>query len=229
MKTIINLILLAVIAAGITYGYFMYEEFSAPKAPEGVNNYQINNDQRENADADENITAYDTIVVTSPRPHEILESPIILEGEAQGAWYFEGSFPVTLLDMEGNLIAAGFVQSQGEWMTEDFVAFEGSLAYAADVETKAILVMREDDPSGEGMNDQFIEIPVVLSPAEPVEEVFESDVMEEAEVIDEIDTNKAIESDTNVEEENGEATDVMGATNESVSEENIGGNEEVVN
>jgi len=74
-------------------------------------------------------------------------SPLVLRGEARGAWYFEGSFPVRLMAEDGTEIAAGFVTAQGEWMTEGFVPFEGEIEFSVPGPTRAVLVLERDNPS----------------------------------------------------------------------------------
>ena len=68
------------------------------------------------------------ISVSTPKKNAVVSSPIELAGKARGTWYFEASAPVKLLDKEGNLLAQSYVTAQGEWMTEDFVDFKGSLS-----------------------------------------------------------------------------------------------------
>ena len=108
-------------------------------------------------------TAKDTsnhIKVTKPLPNQLVESPITIEGEARGTWFFEATFPVKLMDADGNLIAAHFAQAQGEWMTEDFVLFAAELIFEKPSTDTGILILEKDNPSGLPENDASIEIPV---------------------------------------------------------------------
>ncbi|HLV12873.1 MAG TPA: Gmad2 immunoglobulin-like domain-containing protein [Trueperaceae bacterium] len=74
-------------------------------------------------------------------------SPLVLRGEARGVWFFEGSFPVALLAEDGTELARGFVTADGDWMTEEFVPFEGELAFEVTGPTPAVLVLMRDNPS----------------------------------------------------------------------------------
>src|SRR3569623_2033710 len=65
----------------------------------------------------------DLISVSAPRPGEHITSPLFVTGIARGTWFFEASFPAELKDAQGNTIAQGAGQAQGDWMTEDFVPF----------------------------------------------------------------------------------------------------------
>ena len=64
----------------------------------------------------------DLIHVTTPASGELVTSPITITGEARGSWYFEGSFPVKLIDASGRILAQGPAKAQGDWMTSEFVS-----------------------------------------------------------------------------------------------------------
>lgn len=103
------------------------------------------------------------IVVTSPIRDEAISSPLSIVGQARGKWFFEGSFPVALLDSYGNTIAEGHVTAQGEWMTEDFVKFIGNLQFNNYIKgTEGTLVLKRDNPSGLRQFDDSIEIPITF-------------------------------------------------------------------
>src|ERR1700746_2179249 len=54
------------------------------------------------------------IVVDNVGPGDAVTSPLTITGKAKG-WYFEASFPVKLLDGQGNVLASGPAQAQGDW------------------------------------------------------------------------------------------------------------------
>ncbi len=102
----------------------------------------------------------DLIKVNTPRPNQAIQSPIVIEGEARGLWFFEASFPVKLLDENGNLIATTIAQAQSDWMTEDFVSFEAELHFELPVTEKGTLILEKDNPSGLPENADELRIPV---------------------------------------------------------------------
>jgi hypothetical protein len=89
-------------------------------------------------------------------------SPLTVTGEARGNWYFEASFPVKLLDANGNEIVVSYAQAQGEWMTEDFVPFMSTLTFAAPSTPTGTLVLQKDNPSGLPENDNSVSVPVTF-------------------------------------------------------------------
>lgn len=104
----------------------------------------------------------DLIRVSTPRPGEAVRSPLVIEGEARGTWFFEASFPVKLYDSANMVIATGIAQAQGDWMTEDFVPFRAELTFIAPASPDAILVLEKDNPSGLPENDKNVRIPLLI-------------------------------------------------------------------
>ena len=65
-----------------------------------------------------------------------------------------------LLNQSGLEIASGYVTAQGDWMTEDFVQFEGSLNFTARPDTTGTLILEKDNPSGLPQHDDELRVPV---------------------------------------------------------------------
>lgn len=102
----------------------------------------------------------DRIRITSVSAGQEITSPLVIEGQARGSWYFEASFPVRLLDGNGQNIAQMPVQALGEWMTSEFVPFRAILTFARPSTATGTLILHNDNPSGLPENDRFISIPV---------------------------------------------------------------------
>ena len=103
------------------------------------------------------------VIVTSPQPNSKVSSPLTVTGEAHGTWYFEASFPIRLLDEDGNEIATTIAQAQGEWMTKDFVPFTATLEFERPTTKLGTLVLEKDNPSGLPENADELRIPVKIS------------------------------------------------------------------
>ncbi|MEK7180345.1 MAG: Gmad2 immunoglobulin-like domain-containing protein [Patescibacteria group bacterium] len=103
------------------------------------------------------------IRVNMPRANTVIESPLVIQGEARGFWFFEASFPVHLFDVEGNKIATAIAQAQGEWMTEDFVPFEATLTFDSVSTERGMLIFQKDNPSGLPEHDDELQIPITFS------------------------------------------------------------------
>ena len=100
------------------------------------------------------------IQVTQPQPNDTVTSPLTVTGQAVGGWYFEASFPVRLLDGNGNEIAVAPAQAQGNWMTPSLVPFSVTLTFATPATSTGTLVLQKDNPSGEPQFDASIFVPV---------------------------------------------------------------------
>lgn len=100
------------------------------------------------------------IKLDSPRPNDIVKSPLVLRGEARGTWYFEASFPVTLMDGKGKVLARTPAQAEGEWMTENFVPFNAGLKFDTPETDTGFLILEKDNPSGLPENADELKVPV---------------------------------------------------------------------
>ena len=110
----------------------------------------------------------DLIRISTPRPNQTIESPLTITGEARGYWFFEASFPVKLFDGNGNTIASGIAQAEGEWMTEDFVPFKAELTFSQPTTSKGTLVLEKDNPSGLPENADELRVPVNFGVTETI-------------------------------------------------------------
>jgi len=104
----------------------------------------------------------DLIRIDSPRPNQQVASPLVIQGQARGYWFFEGDFPIVLVNWDGLIIAEGYATAQTDWMVEDFVPFEAELEFEADttVSDRGALILQKDNPSGLPENDDALEVPV---------------------------------------------------------------------
>ncbi|PJE76615.1 hypothetical protein COV05_03465 [Candidatus Uhrbacteria bacterium CG10_big_fil_rev_8_21_14_0_10_48_16] len=115
------------------------------------------------------------LVVTSPLQGSVVTSPLTVTGEVPGFWYFEATFPLSLVNWDGLIIAEGYATAQGEWMTEDMVPFTATLEFTdvlpltegvedlsqvQDFMKNGALILQRDNPSGLPENDDAIEIPI---------------------------------------------------------------------
>jgi hypothetical protein len=104
----------------------------------------------------------DLIKVTEPLPNAVIQSPLTIRGEARGFWFFEASFPVQLLDGNGNEVSLSpsYIMTQGEWMTENFVPFEAQIEFQKPATKTGTLILKKDNPSDLPQNADELRIPV---------------------------------------------------------------------
>ena len=104
----------------------------------------------------------DLVYIAQPLSGTKVTSPLVVSGRARGNWYFESSFPVRLLDGNGNTIALTPAQAQGEWMTTDYVPFSVTLTFSTPTTATGTLILQKDNPSGEPQFDDSVSIPVTF-------------------------------------------------------------------
>jgi hypothetical protein len=109
------------------------------------------------------INKADLIKVFTPAPNTLVQSPLLVKGEARGKWYFEGSFPISLLDGNGTELVRSPAEAQGKWMTNDFVPFQATLNFNSPTTSTGTLVLKKDNPSGDPAYDDNFSVPVNFS------------------------------------------------------------------
>lgn len=102
------------------------------------------------------------IIVENPTPGQTVSSPVMVKGKALGTWFFEGVLPVSMEDADGNLLSAAPARALDDWMTEDFVEFEAQLDFDPGNNETAVIIIKNDNPSGLPENAKKFEIPVKL-------------------------------------------------------------------
>jgi len=116
-----------------------------------------------NSNSDKTIKNNTQIVIDFPEDNQKITSPIKISGKAVGNWFFEGSFPIELVDLDKNIIATGIATSTEDWMTENFINFSSEIYFDRPTSTKnAILILKKDNPSGNPEFDRSVFIPVIL-------------------------------------------------------------------
>lgn len=111
----------------------------------------------------------DLIRIETPRPNDVVVSPLVVKGQVRGNWFFEASFPVILTDWDGRIIAQGVAQAKGDWMTTEFVPFEATITFTVDenaYSNRGSLILKRDNPSGLPADDDALEIPIMFGKAE---------------------------------------------------------------
>lgn len=104
----------------------------------------------------------DMIRVTTPPPGAVVGKEFKIMGEARGNWYFEASFPIDILDRNGNKLATVVAQAKGEWMTTSFVPFEAQVKVPETYIGPAMVVLRKENASGLPENDASAWYPITI-------------------------------------------------------------------
>lgn len=106
----------------------------------------------------------DSLRISSPIVGAMIESPVVITGEARG-WFFEGSFPISIVDENGATLTQGFASSQDDWMTDAFVPFRAELSFAPGNAKSGAIVFSQNNPADmEGSEIEQYELPVSFQP-----------------------------------------------------------------
>ena len=105
--------------------------------------------------------AAEEVNVFSPKPDAVIQSPVTIKGEARGSWYFEGIFPIFILDESGTIIGNGTAEAKGDSMTTEFVPFEATVEFAVPSSEIGSITLARDTPSGLPEDEaQIVVVPV---------------------------------------------------------------------
>lgn len=99
--------------------------------------------------------------VTAPQAGALIASPATIIGTiTDGGWFFEGSFPVKIVDSNGAVIGRGVAQAQSDWTSTSSVPFTAIVQFSAPHGATGTVVLSKDNPSGAPQNDLSLTIPV---------------------------------------------------------------------
>jgi hypothetical protein len=99
--------------------------------------------------------------VTAPQAGALIASPVTIIGAVTGGgWFFEGSFPVKIVDGDGTVIGRGIAQAQSDWTSTSSVPFAAIIDFTAPHTATGTVVLSKDNPSGASQNDLSLSIPV---------------------------------------------------------------------
>lgn len=94
-----------------------------------------------------------------------------LSGSITGQWFFEGEFPVRVLNEEMEILDTVLASATQDWMTEEDVSFEVNLDVDIQESSSVILRFEKSNPSGLIKNDDYIDFPIMLEVQEKSIEV----------------------------------------------------------
>lgn len=114
----------------------------------------------------------DLIEITRPASATLVESPLLIKGRARGTWFFEASFPIKLVDGNGNLLGSTIATAETDWMTTEFVPFTANLTFTLPSTTTGMLIFEKDNPSGLPEHAAEFRMPVRLEVQETAVKLF---------------------------------------------------------
>lgn len=104
----------------------------------------------------------DSIILESPKEGQMVNSPLIIEGQARGTWYFEANFPITLRDANGREIATGVATALNDWMTLEFVPFTSTIKFSKPTTKQGDIVLHKANASDLEDKEDSLIVPVTF-------------------------------------------------------------------
>jgi hypothetical protein len=100
------------------------------------------------------------ILVSNPKTGQRIESPLIVKGQARGFWFFEAEFIVQVFDDNDFFLGQTILRAEDDWMTEEFVSFQGNLIFSQPSTNKGFLKFLKNNPSGLAEHDKTFQVEV---------------------------------------------------------------------
>ncbi len=102
------------------------------------------------------------LVLYDIKEGDTLSKGTVVKGEITGSWYFEGEFPVRILNGGGDEINTLIAVAKEPWMTEESVTFEFVLDTVVDEDTDIVMRFEKSNPSGLEEFKDWIDMRFVL-------------------------------------------------------------------
>lgn len=144
-KLVIVLISLIIVICGLIYIIKLIPDTTTPTTESSISYTNTSSDE----------------IIVDFKPGSTITSPLTITGQARGTWFFEATAPVVLVDWDGLIIGEGYIQTQSDWMTEDFVPFIGILEFVRpSYGNTGALILQASNPSDLPEYDRAVEIPI---------------------------------------------------------------------
>ena len=102
----------------------------------------------------------DGLVVFSPKPGDIVKTPLVVSGRVKTSWLFEGSFSAKLMDSQGNVFSSASAEADNDWPDKEWVGFSSTIKFARPDDAEGYLILEPDDISGHLNGAASVTIPV---------------------------------------------------------------------
>ncbi len=106
------------------------------------------------------------VMVNAPEPNTAIASPVSISGTVTGGgWFFEGTFPVEVLDANGTVLGQGQAQAKptSTWTSTGTVNFVATISFKQPQTATGSIMFAKDNPSGAVANAESFNIPVMFS------------------------------------------------------------------
>ena len=125
---------------------------------------ETENEQEENGDPSNKILSEKgvSIYISTPEPGDTVDCNLTIEGRVPSDWFFEGSFPLQIIDEQGNILLTDKITTEEDWMTNKYIDFSKAINCNENCKENINLKLLKDNPSGLEKYDDFVVIDLKL-------------------------------------------------------------------
>ena len=109
------------------------------------------------------------LILENLKQGDTVEDGYEVKGKVSGEWFFEGNFPVRVLNEQGEIVKFISVTTQDDWMTSDLISFSFKLDTQLEEESIVVLRFEKSNPSGLEENDDFAQVTITVKPIIEIE------------------------------------------------------------
>ncbi len=104
------------------------------------------------------------IIVNQPGLGAVISSPVVVNGQAPGTWFFEAVLPMSIETAAGEVLAEEIFVTDQDWMTEELIDFSLDIEFdTADTNLGSLKIIK-NDVSDIPRNKNFFYLPVRFQP-----------------------------------------------------------------
>lgn len=104
------------------------------------------------------------LTIEDIKKDDTVEIGTVIKGSITGSWYFEGEFPVRVLNSNMEIVDTLIAHAKDDWMTDENVPFELELNFDIQQEQYITLRFEKSNPSGLEENSDYIDFTIKVKP-----------------------------------------------------------------
>ncbi|MCA9387356.1 hypothetical protein KC669_04955 [Candidatus Dojkabacteria bacterium] len=147
-----NMIFIPVILVTLVALLFLFTKYQSSISNDTDNSQEvINNNDNQSSESNEKTWKYISdkgaeLVLIEPSDISRTKCPINIKGQMENkGWFFEATFPLKLVDSNGEIVEQTFATATSEWTTEGFVDFDATINCAVNNLSGYKLILMADN------------------------------------------------------------------------------------
>lgn len=138
------------------------QEQKSSETQEETINDSSSDETKEEPMSEEDKQGNEKIIISSPKKNSEINSPVQIQGQAIGPWFFEGNFTIQIIDNQGNKIGESLAYAQENYMTDHMVPFSAEINFNLNNSQQGKIIFKRANPSGLPENAESFELPIQI-------------------------------------------------------------------